>query len=303
MVKDLIHALEGVLLGKPETVELLVMALLADGHVLVEDVPGTGKTTLAKALAAAIGADFARIQFTPDLLPADVTGGAVFKANTGEFEIRKGPVFTQVLLADEINRASPRTQSALLEAMEERQVSLEGQRYKLPELFMVLATENPVEFHGVFPLPEAQMDRFLVRISVGYPTAETELEILRAHRGGRPIDSLTAVTTPEAILKARSEVQKIHIDEALERYVISLVQATRNDGGVRLAASPRAGMNLVRMAQACAFVDGRDFVNPDDIQRVFFPVMEHRVFAKDTGNPEASKKILQGILKQVAIPK
>lgn len=303
MVKDLIHALEGVLLGKPETVELLVMALLADGHVLVEDVPGTGKTTLAKALAAAIGADFARIQFTPDLLPADVTGGAVFKANTGDFEIRKGPVFTQVLLADEINRASPRTQSALLEAMEERQVSLEGQRYKLPELFMVLATENPVEFHGVFPLPEAQMDRFLVRISVGYPTAETELEILRAHRGGRPIDSLTAVTTPEAILKARSEVQKIHIDEALERYVISLVQATRNDGGVRLAASPRAGMNLVRMAQACAFVDGRDFVNPDDIQRVFFPVMEHRVFAKDTGNPEASKKILQGILKQVAIPK
>ena len=303
MVKDLIHALEGVLLGKPETVELLVMALLADGHVLVEDVPGTGKTTLAKALAAAIGADFARIQFTPDLLPADVTGGAVFKANTGEFEIRKGPVFTQVLLADEINRASPRTQRALLEAMEERQVSLEGQRYKLPELFMVLATENPVEFHGVFPLPEAQMDRFLVRISVGYPTAETELEILRAHRGGRPIDSLTAVTTPEAILKTRSEVQKIHIDEALERYVISLVQATRNDGGVRLAASPRAGMNLVRMAQACAFVDGRDFVNPDDIQRVFFPVMEHRVFAKDTGNPEASKKILQGILKQVAIPK
>jgi len=303
MIKNLIHALEGILLGKPEAVELLVMALLADGHVLVEDVPGTGKTTLAKALAAAIGADFARIQFTPDLLPADVTGGAVFKANTGEFEIRKGPVFTQVLLADEINRASPRTQSALLEAMEERQVSLEGQRYKLPELFMVLATENPVEFHGVFPLPEAQMDRFLVRISVGYPTAETELEILRAHRNGRPIDSLTAVTTPEAILNARAEVQKIHIDEALERYVISLVQATRNDGSVRLAASPRAGMNLVRMAQACAFVDSRDFVNPDDIQRVFFPVMEHRVFAKDTGNPEASKKILQGILKQVAIPK
>ena len=303
MVKDLIHALEGVLLGKPETVELLVMALLADGHVLVEDVPGTGKTTLAKALAAAIGADFARIQFTPDLLPADVTGGAVFKANTGEFEIRKGPVFTQVLLADEINRASPRTQSALLEAMEERQVSLEGERHKLPELFMVLATENPVEFHGVFPLPEAQMDRFLVRISVGYPTAETELEILRGHRSGRPIDLLTAVTTPEAILKARSEVQKIHIDEALERYVISLVQATRNDGGVRLAASPRAGMNLVRMAQACAFVDGRDFVNPDDIQRVFFPVMEHRVFAKDTGNPEASKKILQNILKQISVPK
>lgn len=303
MVKDLIHALNGVLLGKSETVELLVMALLADGHVLVEDVPGTGKTTLSKALAAAIGADFARIQFTPDLLPADVTGGAVFKANTGEFEIRKGPVFTQVLLADEINRASPRTQSALLEAMEERQVSLEGERFKLPELFMVLATENPVEFHGVFPLPEAQMDRFMVRISVGYPSAETELEILRAHRSSRPIDALKAVTTPEAILKVRSTVREIHIDEALERYVISLVQATRNDGSVRLAASPRAGMNLVRMAQASAFVEGRDFVNPDDIQRVFFPVMEHRVFAKDSGDPDASKKILQNILKQVSVPK
>ena len=237
MVKELIDSLNGVLLGKSDTVELLVMALLADGHVLVEDVPGTGKTTLSKALAAAIGADFARIQFTPDLLPADVTGGAVFKANTGEFEIKKGPVFTQVLLADEINRASPRTQSALLEAMEERQVSLEGERYKLPELFMVLATENPVEFHGVFPLPEAQMDRFMVRISVGYPSAETELEILRAHRTSRPIDTLKAVTNPEEILKARATVRGIHIDESLERYVISLVQATRNDGGVRLAAS------------------------------------------------------------------
>ena len=303
MVKDLIHALNGVLLGKSETVELLVMALLADGHVLVEDVPGTGKTTLSKALAAAIGADFARIQFTPDLLPADVTGGAVFKANTGEFEIKKGPVFTQVLLADEINRASPRTQSALLEAMEERQVSLEGERYKLPELFMVLATENPVEFHGVFPLPEAQMDRFMVRISVGYPSAETELEILRAHRTSRPIDTLKAVTNPEEILKARATVRGIHIDESLERYVISLVQVTRNDGGVRLAASPRAGLNLVRMAQACAYVNGRDFVNPDDMQRIFVPVMEHRVFAKDSGDSDASKKILQGILKQVNVPK
>ena len=303
MVKDLIHALNGVLLGKSETVELLVMALVADGHVLVEDVPGTGKTTLSKALAAAIGADFARIQFTPDLLPADVTGGAVFKANTGEFEIKKGPVFTQVLLADEINRASPRTQSALLEAKEERQVSLEGERYKLPELFMVLATENPVEFHGVFPLPEAQMDRFMVRVSVGYPTAETELDILRAHRTSRPLDSVHAVTVPGEVLTARGQVQRIHIDESLERYIVSLVQATRNDGGVRLAASPRAGMNLVRMAQACAYVNGRDFVNPDDVQRVLFPVMEHRVFDKDSGDPEASKKILQGILKQVSIPK
>lgn len=303
MIKSLTSALNNVLLGKNDTVELLLMALLADGHVLIEDVPGTGKTTLSKALAAAVGADFARIQFTPDLLPADVTGGAVYNAKTGEFNIKKGPVFTQILLADEINRASPRTQSSLLEAMEERQVSLEGERHKLPELFMVLATENPVEFHGVFPLPEAQMDRFMVRISVGYPSEETELDILRSHREGRPIDKVVAVTRPEDILKARAQVMKVHVDESLERYVVSLVQATRNDGGVRLAASPRAGLNLIRMAQACAFMNGRDFVNPDDIQRVFFQVMEHRVFAKDSANPEASKNILQSILKKVAIPK
>lgn len=303
MIKSLTNALNNVLLGKNDTIELLLMALLADGHVLIEDVPGTGKTTLSKALAAAVGADFARIQFTPDLLPADVTGGAVYNAKTGEFNIKKGPVFTQILLADEINRASPRTQSSLLEAMEERQVSLEGERHKLPELFMVLATENPVEFHGVFPLPEAQMDRFMVRISVGYPTEETELDILRSHRNGRPIDKVVAVTTPEEILKARAQVMNVHVDESLERYVVSLVQTTRNDGGVRLAASPRAGLNLIRMAQACAFMNGRDFVNPDDIQRVFFPVMEHRVFAKDSANPEASKTILQNILKKVSIPK
>ena len=303
MVKDLIHALNNVLLGKQDQVEMLVMALLADGHVLIEDVPGTGKTTIAKALAAAIGADFARIQFTPDLLPADVTGGAVFKANTGDFEIRKGPVFTQVLLADEINRASPRTQSALLEAMEERQVSLEGERYALPKLFMVLATENPVEFHGVFPLPEAQMDRFLIRLSLGYPTSETELNILRAHRDGRPLDTLKAVTTPDEVIAARNDVRKIHIDEALETYVVSLVQATRVNPAVRLAASPRAGINIVKMAQACAYVAGRNFVNPDDIQHVFYPVMEHRVFAKDSNTPGASRQILEGILKQVKVPK
>ena len=302
MVKRLLDTLDSVLLGKHESVEMLVMALLADGHVLIEDVPGTGKTTLAKALAAAIGADFARIQFTPDLLPADVTGGAVFKANTGDFEIRKGPVFTQVLLADEINRASPRTQSALLEAMEERQVSLEGERHVLPKLFMVLATENPVEFHGVFPLPEAQMDRFMVRLSLGYPTLDTELEILRSHREGKPLDHVTAVTSVDEILAARESVRKILVDEALERYAVSLVQATRADAGVRLAASPRAGINLIKMAQASAYIAGRDFVNPDDIQKVLLPVMEHRVFAKDAG-VGASRRILENILREVKIPK
>ena len=302
MTDKLLNALDSVLLGKRDSVELLVMALLADGHVLIEDVPGTGKTTLAKALAVAIGADFARIQFTPDLLPADVTGGAVFRMNTGDFEIRKGPVFTQILLADEINRASPRTQSSLLEAMEERQVSIEGERHSLPKLFMVLATENPVEFHGVFPLPEAQMDRCLIRLSLGYPSMETELQILRSHREGKPLDQLKSVTTPDEILEARDTVRKIHVDESLERYVVNLVQATRDNPAVRLAASPRAGINLVKMAQSAAFIQGRDFVNPDDIQRVFFPVMEHRVFAKD-GNGSTVRNILESIRTQVKIPK
>lgn len=303
MINDIVAALNGIILGKDEQVRLLVMALLADGHVLVEDVPGTGKTTLSKALATVIGADFARIQFTPDLLPADVTGGAVYRANTGEFEIRKGPVFTQILLADEINRASPRTQSSLLEAMEERQVSLEGVRHALPGLFMVLATENPVEFHGVFPLPEAQMDRFLIRLSIGYPTEETELGILRSHRIGNPVDGLRPASCVEEVLDARAKVRCIHIDESLERYIVSLVQATRVHPEVRLAASPRAGMNLLKMAQASAFMESRDYVNPDDIQRVFFPVMEHRVFAKDSGSSDGSRVILEGILKQVKIPK
>ena len=302
MVKRLLDALDSVLLGKHESVEMLVMALLADGHVLIEDVPGTGKTTLAKALAVAIGADFARIQFTPDLLPADVTGGAVYRANTGDFEIRKGPVFTQVLLADEINRASPRTQSALLEAMEERQVSLEGETHRLPELFFVLATENPVEFHGVFPLPEAQMDRFMVRLSIGYPTLETEMQILHGHREGTPLSRLEPVTNVQEVLAAREAVRKVHIDESLERYAVQLVQATRSDAGVRLAASPRAGLNLVKMARASAYVAGRDFVNPDDIQKVLYPVMEHRVFPKDAARG-ASRQILAEILRQVDIPK
>jgi len=301
MINSLKNALNRVILGKPDSVEMLVAALLADGHVLIEDVPGTGKTTLAKALARAIGADFARIQFTPDLLPADVTGGAIFRPATGTFELRKGPVFTQVLLADEINRASPRTQSALLEAMEERQVSLEGESHKLPNPFIVLATENPIEFHGVFPLPEAQMDRFLIRLSLGYPDVETELGILRSHREGAPVENVEQVAKPEDIVAARAKVRSLHVEEAIERYVVALVQATRVHAGLRLPASPRAGLSLLRMAQAAAYMDGRDFVKPDDVQRVYLPVMGHRVFAADAGEGVA-QGILEEIRKQVKIP-
>lgn len=302
MMKLLANSLNEVLLGKESQVRMLLCALLADGHVLIEDVPGTGKTTLAKALAVAIGAEFSRIQFTPDLLPADVTGGAVYRPSTGEFEVRKGPVFTQILLTDEINRASPRTQSALLESMEERQVSLEGVRYALPELFMVLATQNPVEFHGVFPLPEAQMDRFLIRLSLGYPDEETELKIMRSQRFFKPLDTLKAVVTPEQILKTRLEVKEIHTEEALERYIIAIVLASRSHAGLRLAASPRAGLAVLRMAQANAYLEDRDHVTPEDIQLVLKPVMAHRIFAVESGFG-VTDGILEEIQKSVPIPR
>lgn len=301
MIEKLKAELNRVILGKESSVELLIAALLADGHVLIEDVPGTGKTTLAKALARSIGANFSRIQFTPDLLPADVTGGAVFRPATGVFELKKGPVFTQVLLADEINRASPRTQSALLEAMEERQVSLEGESHKLPDLFMVLATENPIEFHGVFPLPEAQMDRFLVRLSLGYPDVETELRILRSHRLENPLTKISQVTTPEEILSARVSVRALHVEEAIEQYAVALVQATRTHAGFRLPASPRAGLSLLRLSQAFAYMEGKKGVTPDEIQRAFLPVMGHRVFASDE-SAGAVEGLLEEIRRQVRIP-
>ena len=302
MIQKLIQALNSVLLGKGDSVEMLVAAILANGHVLIEDVPGTGKTTLARALSKAVSADYARIQFTPDLLPADVTGGAIFRPGQAEFEIKKGPVFTQVLLADEINRASPRTQSALLEAMEERSVSLEGKSYLLPSFFVVLATENPVEFRGVYPLPEAQMDRFMVRLSLGYPSEETELGIIRGHRFEIPVEKLEPVMTPEDILRIREDVKKIHVDESLEIYAVRLVQATRHRSDLRLGASPRAGMALVAMSQALAYMDQRDFVTPDDIQRALQPVMSHRIFAEDPA-PDATKKILEEIRNNVPIPR
>lgn len=302
MLKQLINSLNHVLFGKEKEIRLLLNALLADGHVLIEDVPGTGKTTLAKALAVLVGADFSRIQFTPDLLPGDVTGGAIYRQNTGTFEVHRGPIFTQILLADEINRASPRTQSSLLEAMEERQVSLEGIRHELPALFMVLATQNPVEFHGVFPLPEAQMDRFIIRLSIGYPDEATELKILRTERFSKPIQSLQQVITPDQILNIREEVKKIHVEEALERYIVSIVLATRSHAGLRLAASPRAGLSMLRMAQANAYLDERDYVTPEDIQFVIKPVMAHRIFAVESGFG-VTEGIIQEIVKNTPIPR
>lgn len=302
LVAPLVESLERVVLGKPAAVRLLVQALLADGHVLLEDVPGTGKTTLARALAAGIGADFRRVQFTPDLLPSDVTGGAVFRPATGEFELRKGPVFANVLLADEINRASPRTQSALLEAMEERQVTLEGEAIALPDPFLVLATQNPVEFHGVHPLPEAQMDRFLVRLEIGYPDEETERRILSS-RGSVGVAGIRreAVLPMAAVLEARRKVRSLHVDPALEGYVVALVRATRVHPSSRLGASPRAALALGALSQAIAWMDGRDHVRPEDVQAAVRPVLCHRVLARES-SPGASARIVEDVLRTVPVP-
>lgn len=301
--QNLCSALDSVLLGKAEQVQILIASIFANGHILIEDVPGTGKTTLAKALAQAIGADFRRIQFTPDLMPADVTGGAVYQPATGQFIVHQGPVFANILLADEINRASPRTQSALLEAMEERQVTLEGQSRPLPSLFLVLATQNPVEFHGVFPLPEAQMDRFLIRLELGYPSAETEKQILYAHQNARPLDSLKPVCGVERILEIQNLVRTVYVDEAIGEYIVRLVQETRKHPGLRLSASPRAGMMLFRLAQAFAWMDGRDFVRPEDVVRSWIPVMAHRIFPRDGRGLEVSKAILEEVRRTVALPR
>lgn len=301
--KILCDALSCVILGKPEQVELLVAALFANGHILIEDVPGTGKTTLAKALATAIGADFKRIQFTPDLMPADVTGGAIYQPATGQFVVHQGPVFTNILLADEINRASPRTQSSLLEAMEERQVTLDGHARPLPELFIVLATQNPVEFHGVFPLPEAQMDRFLIRLEIGYPDLVTEQKILYAHQAAQPLSLLQTVMTVEQVLQIQGEVRGVFVEPSLGEYIVQLVQETRKHVGIRLPASPRAGMVIFRLAQAFAWMDSRNFVRPEDIQHALIPSLGHRVFPRDSRGIESCRVILEDIRLSVAIPK
>ena len=301
--EHVIENIERVIIGKREVIEYLLVALLCEGHVLLEDVPGVGKTMLARSLAVSLKGEFKRVQCTPDLLPNDISGVSIFNQQKGEFVFHPGPVFVNVLLVDEINRATPRTQSALLEAMQERQVTVDGVTYALPRPFMVLATQNPIEYEGTFPLPEAQLDRFLMRISMGYPDETSELQLLTHLQYQHPIQILSDVVQGEQINAFRGVIDGIHVDETLRRYIVALTQATRNHAELALGASPRASIALFKASQAFAAMSGRDHVLPDDIQRLVPLVLTHRLLP----SPEAilrgrtAVSILADILKQVPL--
>ncbi|HEX2173448.1 MAG TPA: MoxR family ATPase, partial [Dehalococcoidia bacterium] len=273
----IIDNISKVIVGKRPEIELAVIALLGQGHLLIEDVPGVGKTNLAKSLAISIGCEFKRVQFTPDLLPSDITGVSVFNQGTSRFEFRPGPIFAQVVLADEVNRATPKTQSALLECMEERQATIDGTTHQMPEPFLVMATQNPIEYEGTFPLPEAQLDRFLLRMSVGYPTLEGEIQILEQQQFQHPIDGLQQVATAGEIIAAQNAVRHVYVDPRVKAYIVQVVAATRAHADVYLGASPRGSLALLRAGQARALLDGREFVTPDDIKLLAVPTLAHRV--------------------------
>lgn len=302
--EKVIANIEQVIVGKHETVELTVIGLLCQGHLLIEDVPGVGKTMLARSLARSIGCEFSRIQFTPDMLPSDVTGVSIFNQVTREFEFRPGPVMAQIILADEINRATPKTQAALLEAMEERQVTVDGITHTLPRPFMVLATQNPIEYEGTFPLPEAQLDRFLLRIRLGYPSAEDEVKVLERQQFHHPIEDLVPVVSEAEVLQAQDDVRKIYVAPGVKRYIVELNRRTREFPEVYLGASPRGSLTLYRACQARAALQGREFVLPDDVKALAEASLGHRVILGPAARLRdlSTSEVVQEILSGVAVP-
>ena len=296
---------ERVIVGKHHEVRLALVALLCRGHLLIEDVPGTGKTVLAKAIARSLGGSFRRIQFTPDLLPSDVSGLSIYNQKTQEFEFRPGPIFSQVVLADEINRATPKTQSALLECMEERQVTVDGVSYELARPFLVMATQNPIEMEGTYPLPEAQRDRFTARVSMGYPDRDSEMAMLDGRATADPLTSLRPVADAATVQRMVGAVGLLHVSEAIRRYVVALVDASRRSPDLRLGASPRAGLQLLRAARAAAALAGRDHVLPDDVQNMAGPVLSHRVLltADATLARRAPEQVVADLVSTVPVPR
>jgi MoxR-like ATPase len=294
------------IVGKREVMERVMLAILCNGHVLFEDYPGLAKTMMANCFSRASGCEFKRVQFTPDLMPADITGTFVLDRQTGQFKLRHGPVFTNILLADEINRAPPKTQAALLEAMQERQVSLEGETMPLPRPFVVLATQNPIEYEGTYPLPEAQIDRFLIRTSVGYPTPEEEREILRRRRArGKEDVDVRKVCSPERVMEMQQHVEGVHVESVIEEYIVSLISATRKHTQVEVGASPRGSLALMRLSSARAALKGRDFVLPDDVKEVAVPALAHRlILAADPWiRGVKPQTVVESILRDVPVPK
>ena len=294
-----------VVLGKPEVIRQAVIALIADGHLLLEDVPGVGKTLLAKAMAKSIDCTFRRIQFTPDLLPADLLGTSVFHQPSGEFRFQAGPLFAQVVLADEVNRATPRTQSALLEAMGERQVSLDGETRSLGPPFFVIATQNPYEFEGTYPLPESQLDRFILRTSVGYPNRVAERDLLKQHREGEPVDFLKPVLHAADIVRLQERVREVKVSDAIADYVLEIIEATRARPDITLGASTRAAIGFYRATQAAALMDGRDFVTPDDVRSLAVPAIAHRIIARASGlagTGDAASEAVRDVVRNIPVP-
>ena len=304
IAERLLDNVRKVILGKDQEEKLAIMTLMCQGHLLIEDVPGVGKTMLARSIAKSIGCEFRRIQFTPDLLPTDITGASVFNQKTGDFEYRQGPIMAQIVLADEINRASPKTQAALLECMEERQITVDGVAHPTPTPFMVLATQNPIEYEGTFPLPETELDRFLLRLHLGYPGFDDELEVLGSQQYHHPIDSLERVVEVDELIQLQEAVREIHVDRLVREYIVGVVAATRSHLGLYLAASPRGSLALFRLAQARALLEGREYALPDDVKLVAEPVLAHRLILSSSARIQGTTAAgaVAEIIEEVAVP-